>query len=75
MAAPLLVDGHRQWVTYPDIDRTSDDFPALGRAFLAAGGEESSAPLGAGVVRSHRMRDIVDFAVDWLTENRCCGPP
>jgi aminoglycoside 3-N-acetyltransferase len=70
MAAPMLVDGARRWVTYSDLDRDSSDFPALGRAFVAAGGDEESTALGAGRVTSVAVRAIVDFAVDWLRDHR-----
>ncbi len=67
---PLLVDGVRSWVTYDDLDGDSDDFAEIGQAFVDAGGEELRFSIGAGEIRSCRMRSIVDFAMDWLVTHR-----
>lgn len=68
--APLLIDGTAQWVTYDDLDRDDEDFPTIGAAFVESGGEEIVVPIGCGTIRSMRMRDIVDFATDWMNQNR-----
>ncbi|MEQ1699133.1 MAG: GNAT family N-acetyltransferase [Ilumatobacteraceae bacterium] len=68
-AAPVLVDGSRQWVEYEDIDLDSDDFAALGEAFAATGGE-TRVPLGSGEVIACDLREIVDFAIPWLDAHR-----
>jgi aminoglycoside 3-N-acetyltransferase len=67
--APVTVDGQRTWVTYPDRAGNSDDFPALGEAFAAAR-RERRGPVGAGLGRLMRQRDVVDFGVHWLETNR-----
>ncbi|NNE74726.1 MAG: AAC(3) family N-acetyltransferase [Acidimicrobiales bacterium] len=69
-AAPMLVDGERQWVTYDDLDRDDADFPALGEAFVAASGAEARVPLGVGHVNAYDMAELVDFGVRWINENR-----
>ncbi|MGB8859349.1 MAG: GNAT family N-acetyltransferase [Ilumatobacteraceae bacterium] len=71
--APMMVDGRRQWVRHDDIDYDSDDFPALGEAFGATGGE-TRVPLGAGEIIACDMRAIVDFATGWLDANRPASP-
>lgn len=67
--APVMVDGQRRWHEYDDLDYDSDDFPALGRAFAAEGGE-TRVPLGLGVVIACDMRAIVDFGVVWIDASR-----
>lgn len=68
--APLLVDGVRQWVVYTDLDHVSDDFEALGAAYVAAGGSEERAPLGNGTVVTCPMREIVEFGTAWIADHR-----
>lgn len=70
LGVPLVVDGFRQWVTYDDLDRDETDFPEIGAAFAAAGGDQVSIPLGIGEVTACSMRDIVDFAVGWMEHRR-----
>jgi aminoglycoside 3-N-acetyltransferase len=66
---PMLVDGQRQWVEFVDLDYDSDDFERLGDAFAATGGQRV-VPLGVGSVTTCSARDIVDFAVGWMSANR-----
>lgn len=70
LGVPLVVDGVRQWVTYDDLDRDETDFPEIGAAFAAAGGDQVTIPLGIGEVTSCSMRDLVDFAVGWMEQHR-----
>jgi len=65
-----MVDGQRRWVTYDDVDYDNDDFEATGAAFAAATGSEARVQLGAGEVIASDMREIVDFATEWLDYNR-----
>ncbi len=67
--SPVIVDGERTWVTYPDRAGDSDDFAALGEAF-ALNDRERRGPVGAGVGRLMRQRDVVDFGVRWIETNR-----
>ena len=67
--APVIVDGHRQWVTVSHLDDDESDFAELGEAF-AATGRERQAAIGSGVGRLFRSRDVIDFAVDWMKTNR-----
>jgi aminoglycoside 3-N-acetyltransferase len=67
---PMVVDGQRTWVEYSHIDYDESDFVALGDAYAAAGGSETRAPLGAGEIRRLPMRELVAFAVEWITQHR-----
>lgn len=67
--APVLIDGQRTWVEITHVDDDDDDFAQLGEAFAATGGERRG-PVGTGIARLVRARDIVDFGVDWIRTNR-----
>ena len=67
--APVLVDGVRRWVTFPDFDIDTDDFVAVGAAAGAAGLERTGA-VGYGTARLLGQPALVDFATDWFRQNR-----
>ena len=60
--ASLLVDGKREWVTFPDLLTSDEDFPAIGAAFEETG-QVTVATVGAGEARLMRQRALVDFGV------------
>ena len=62
----MLVDGVRRWVTYDDLDLDESDFPDIGAAYAAAGGDHVVVPLGFGQITACSMPKIVDFATDAL---------
>jgi len=73
-SSPVIVDGHRQWVSHSTLDDTklhdSDDaFTRIGEAF-AATGLERCGRVGAGTGRLMCSRDLVDFATDWMRSHR-----
>ena len=68
-ASPVLIDGHRSWTTYDDLEADDSDFVPLGESF-ASTGKENRGVVGAGVGRIMRRRDIVDYAVDWMEGHR-----
>jgi aminoglycoside 3-N-acetyltransferase len=70
--SPALVGGRRQWVAYPNLVDTDEDFSTVGEVF-AATGRQRSGSVGAGTAHLMRARDIVDFAVEWLRSNRTWG--
>lgn len=67
--APMIVDGERRWVTFEDLEGNSDDFEAIGDAFAAAGFERRGS-VASGEGRLMRVKDLVDFAADWMTTHR-----
>lgn len=67
---PVMVDGERRWVTYDDVDYDNHDFETAGAAFAAATGGEVRVTLGAGELIACTMREIVDFAIEWLDYSR-----
>lgn len=68
-ASPVQVDGERRWISYPDLEGEDEDFERLGEDFAGTGLEGSGA-IGAGTGRLMRSRDVVDFAVSWMNQNR-----
>jgi len=70
--APVTINGERRWVTFEDLDGEDDDFADIGSAF-ADSGNERRGPVGSGEARLMRARDIVDYAVAWMTMHRA-GP-
>jgi aminoglycoside 3-N-acetyltransferase len=69
VGAPVFVDGRRQWVTYADLELDESDFELIGDAFATTGAERSG-PVGNGIGRLCRQRELVDFAVTWMEANR-----
>jgi aminoglycoside 3-N-acetyltransferase len=67
--APLMVNGHRQWVTFVDEPADEEDFVQLGEAFVSAH-TECVGLVGIGTARWYSMRDMVDFGTTWLSNNR-----
>ena len=66
---PAVVDGKRAWVNYDDLEKRDDDFGVIGEAFAASGGERAGV-VGTGRARLCRQRAVVDFAVEWMNQNR-----
>ncbi len=69
--APIMKNGERQWVTFPDLsyDQT-DDFPAIGAAYANAGHPVTTGTVGYAAATLVPQRTLVDFAVGWLAANR-----
>lgn len=79
VGAPVLVDGQRQWITYPDVALDSSDFTRLGDAYerqnSASGGDFTLGRVGLAPTRLIRQRPLVDFAVEWMSQHREGGSP
>jgi aminoglycoside 3-N-acetyltransferase len=65
----MLVNGQRKWVAYEVFETNSDDFGAIGDAFDAAH-QNTIHQIGEGKVRFFKQRALVDFAVQWMEQNR-----
>ena len=64
--SPVMVEGQRRWVEYAEIEDHAEDFASIGEGFAAASGAERRGPVGSGLARLARQRDLVDYAVGWL---------
>jgi aminoglycoside 3-N-acetyltransferase len=67
--APVMRDGVRQWVTYPDINTDPDDFDTIGAAFEAEYPPRRGR-VGAATATLMRQRPLVDFGAAWMTAHR-----
>lgn len=68
-SSAVKIDGQRVWKTYETLAVDGEDFPAIGEAFERTG-QVRHAALGNGTLAMMRQRDLVDFAVKWIEENR-----
>lgn len=70
--APIAVSGSRQWTTFEEVEPDSSDFERIGKDFLRsdAGNVVRQGKVGLASCQLMPQRDVVDFAVDWLEENR-----
>jgi len=68
--APVWVDGVRCWVTVRDYDLDDEDFPTIGDAFERETEAAQISPVGQGTARLMPQRALVDFAVEWMEDNR-----
>lgn len=59
-----------QWITYRDIVLDDSDFPLLGAAFERSGDSVRRGPVGDANSRCLPLKEAVDFAGRWLSENR-----
>jgi aminoglycoside 3-N-acetyltransferase len=67
--SPVRVDGRRRWVTYDELDVDAHDFPEVGAAFAATGGQREGR-VGAGTALLMRQRAVIDLAVGWFAAHR-----
>jgi aminoglycoside 3-N-acetyltransferase len=70
--APIVEDGRRIWKTYTDIEFDTDVFERIGADFDQIG-SVLRGEVGSAESRLFSLREAVDFAVDWLTDNRKAG--
>lgn len=68
---PIIRDGERVWAEFEDIEIDDEDFGALGRDFEAdRPAAVRQGEVGVGEATLVDQRELVDYAVDWLEENR-----
>lgn len=60
----------RTWWEYEDVLLDDGDFEKLGDAFERDTDAVSVIPFGSGTARLLRLRDAVDYAVEWLPAHR-----
>lgn len=71
-SAPISQSRLRTWTTFEDIDVDASDFESLGADFLSSdsGKVVRLGKVGIATCQLIPQRDIVDYAVGWLEENR-----
>jgi len=67
--AALIENGRREWKTWTEIQYYFEDFKQIGQAFEESVGYQPNK-IGQAESRLLSMREIVDFAVNWLHTNR-----
>ena len=65
----IMVNGKREWAAYETLYVDGEDFDKIGSAFELQG-KVSRQPLGNSSICLMRQRDVVDFAVEWIQNNR-----
>ncbi|NQT58326.1 MAG: AAC(3) family N-acetyltransferase [Bacteroidetes bacterium] len=68
-SSAVMVNGHREWMTYETLAVEDADFKTLGDAFEAEYGIKRHR-VGNADVRFIRQRPLVDWAVRWMEKNR-----
>lgn len=69
--APVMVDGHRRWKYFRDIDISSDDFGEIGQSFEKKNPREVRiGKVGRATARLFSQSLCVDFAVRWMERHR-----
>ncbi len=67
--AAIIQDGERKWVSWKEINYNSDDFKELGAAYEKSI-DYKPMKVGQAEARLLLMRDLIDFAIGWMRENR-----
>ncbi|MEN6369731.1 MAG: GNAT family N-acetyltransferase [Thermotogota bacterium] len=73
--APVVVAGKRVWTQIVDVDCNSDDFGRIAAAYVESGGDVRARAVGAGRALWMKQRPLVDFAAEWMVENRGRSTP
>lgn len=68
-SSAVMMEGKRVWKTYQTLYVDGEDFEQIGAAFEKER-EVAKVPLGSGVIRFMRQRELVDYAVEWIEKNR-----
>lgn len=68
-SSAVMQDGKRVWKTYETLYVDGEDFEEIGQAFESCN-EVKKVPLGNGLLTFMKQRELVDFAVKWIEENR-----
>ncbi len=66
-SGPVLVDGQRRWLDWPDIDLDEDDFVALGIDLRKAGPVQVGT-VGRAKAELLNQRQLVDLATQWFRQ-------
>lgn len=68
-SSSMMVDGEQRWVTFETLDLQDDDFDKLGASFESAN-KTVVHRIAQADVRLIKQRSLVDFAINWMEENR-----
>jgi aminoglycoside 3-N-acetyltransferase len=68
--APMLVEGHREWVEFQDIEVDETDFEEIGECFARETGLVRQGRVACATALLMPQRPLVDYAVQWIERNR-----
>lgn len=68
-SSAMMINGERVWKSYQTLYVDGEDFEEIGNAFEECS-NVSKIPLGNGIIRFMKQRELVDFAVEWIQNNR-----
>lgn len=63
-------DGQRCWRSYRDVELDDSEFEVIGHSLEAAGTRVERRDVGNSKCRLLSLPAVVDFATEWMTENR-----
>lgn len=69
----VLRDNQAEWQEFDDIYLYDQDFEAIGAAFEQQTSQVRLAKVASANIKLFRVKDLVDFAVHWMNENRSLG--
>ena len=72
--AAMIRDGKREWVWFDEPAWNADDFERIGSDFELETDRVISGTLGAAKTKLIPLRTLVDYAKDWMRENRSKPP-
>jgi aminoglycoside 3-N-acetyltransferase len=65
-----IVGGKTEWDSYDDVMNEDDDFDRIHETFLKETGLVREGRVGSAKTYLMPVRDLVDFAVEWMIANR-----
>lgn len=68
--APIIQNGVRRWVKLNELEENSEEFNEIGKAYQKSGGKVLAGQVGNARGELIPQRELVDFAVGWMNENR-----
>ena len=68
---PIMINGNRRWQEFEDIKPDDSDFNKIGISFENEYPDKTRiSKIGEAQTRLFRQRDIVDYAVAWMSKYR-----
>jgi len=69
--SPVFINGQRHWQVLEDIEPNESELENIGVSFEKCfPGRFSKQKIGEAQTRLFKQRDIVDYAIKWITTNR-----
>ncbi|WP_440117797.1 aminoglycoside N(3)-acetyltransferase [Paenibacillus sp. QZ-Y1] len=66
----MCINGEEKWITYDDINNESDDFDIIFDDFKSKTNLVKEGLVGQGLSYLLPQREMIDFALDWMNQNR-----